>query len=231
MAKLRITSMKSFTDEDGGTLKLIKPSTTVRPVNYWSVPRWWSTRTRVDYEHCARVDDTANGKSIYISSSTGFPNLLIEESGGNYAFDNDKTREHINRIFVTSDPTLQAGDDYLCPLRRGAITLVNTKVTPVTKDIGILDLQGPNTYVVGESASQSVVNITGREPSNLSVIHTWGCSDELEITPSNQGFGSMKYKAIKAGVGEVFLRVEARPEEGEVLNNPTTFKKNITVTP
>ena len=226
---IRVTSMKSFTDQSG-TLEFVDPLTTVRPINYWSVPRWWGTRDRTIYEHCARVDDTANGKSIYISSSTEFPNLLIEESGGNYTFDSDKTREHINRIFVTSDPTLQGGDDYLCPLRRGDITFVGTKV-PVIKDIGILDLQGPDTYVVGESASQSVVNITGREPSNLSVLHTWGCSDELEITPSHQGFGSMKYKAIKAGVGEVFLRVEARPEEGEVLNNPTVFRKSITVAP
>ena len=124
MAKIRITSMDSFTDEEGGTLVLVNPDDTPRPVNYWSVPRWWGTRERTIYEHCARVDDTANGKSIYVSSSTGFPLLLIEETGGTYTFDSDKTREHINRIWVTDDPSLKTGEDYRCPLRRADIIKV-----------------------------------------------------------------------------------------------------------
>ena len=124
MAKIRITSMDSFTDEEGGTLVLVNPDDTPRPVNYWSVPRWWGTRERTIYEHCARVDDTANGKSIYVSSSTGFPLLLIEETGGTYTFDSDKTREHVNRIWVTDDPSLKTGDDYRCPLRRADIIKV-----------------------------------------------------------------------------------------------------------
>ena len=124
MAKIRITSMDSFTDEEGGTLVLVNPDNTPRPVNYWSVPRWWGTRQRTIYEHCARVDDTANGKSIYVSSSTGFPQLLIEETGGVYTFDSDKTREHVNRIWVTDDPSLKTGEDYRCPLRRADIIKV-----------------------------------------------------------------------------------------------------------
>ena len=124
MAKLRITGMDSFTDVDGGTLVLVNPDDTPRPVNYWSVPRWRGTKERTIYEHCARVDDTANSKSIYIASSTANPVLLIEEAGGNYTFDSDKTREHVNRIWVTNDPTLQTGEDYRCPLRRGDITPV-----------------------------------------------------------------------------------------------------------
>ena len=124
MAKIRITSMDSFTDEEGGTLVLVNPDDTPRPVNYWSVPRWWGTRERTIYEHCARVDDTANGKSIYVSSSTGFPLLLIEETGGTYTFDSDKTREHVNRIWVTDDSSLKTGEDYRCPLRRADIIKV-----------------------------------------------------------------------------------------------------------
>ena len=124
MAKIRVTGMDTFTDEEGGTLVLVNPDDTPRPVNYWSVPRWWGTQERTIYEHCARVDDTANNKSIYIASSTNFPVLLIEEKGGNYTFDSDKTREHVNRIWVTSDPALKTGDDYRCPLRRGDITKV-----------------------------------------------------------------------------------------------------------
>ena len=124
MASIRITSMDSFTDEDGGTLVLVNPDDTPRPINYWAVPRWWGSQERTIYEHCARVDDTANGKSIYISSSTANPVLLIEEAGGTYTFDSDKTREHVNRIWVTDDPTLQTGDDYRCPLRRADIIKV-----------------------------------------------------------------------------------------------------------
>ena len=82
MASIRITSMETFEDQDG-TLELVHPDDTPRPVNYWSVPRWWGSQDRTIYEHCARVDDTANNKSIYIASSTSFPVLLIEETGGN----------------------------------------------------------------------------------------------------------------------------------------------------
>ena len=124
MASIRVTSMDSFTDEVGGTLVLVNPDDTPRPINYWSVPRWWGSQERTIYEHCARVDDTANNKSIYIASSTANPVLLIEEAGGAYTFDSDKTREHVNRIWVTNDPTLQTGEDYRCPLRRGDITPV-----------------------------------------------------------------------------------------------------------
>ena len=125
MAKLRVTSMDSFTDVDGGSLVLVNPDDTPRPINYWSIPRWWGAQKRTIYAHCARVDDTANNKSIYIASSTNFPVLLIEEAGGNYTFDSDKTREHVNRIWVTSDPAFKVGEAYRCPLRRADITKVN----------------------------------------------------------------------------------------------------------
>ena len=121
MASIRVTSMDTFTDVNGTTLVLVNPDDTPRPINYWSVPRWWGSQERTIYEHCARVDDLANNKKIYIASSTGFPNLLIEEAGGNYTFDSDKSREHIDRIFVTDDLTFKTGDDYMCPLRRGDI--------------------------------------------------------------------------------------------------------------
>ena len=125
MAQIRITSMETFTDEGGGTLVLVHPDETVRPNGYWSVPRWWGNLDRTIYEHCARIDDTANNKTIYVSSATRFPVLLIEEAGGTYTFDSDKTREHVDRIWVTDDASLQTGEDYFCPLRRGDIVKVN----------------------------------------------------------------------------------------------------------
>ena len=116
--------MDSFSDQSGD-LVLVNPDDTPRPINYWSVPQWWGPQSRTIYAHCARVDDNANGKSIYIASETQFPVLLIEEAGGNYSFDSDFSREHVDRIWVTADPDLKVGDDYQCPLRRGAITKVN----------------------------------------------------------------------------------------------------------
>ena len=124
MASIRVTGMDSFEDASG-TLVLVHPDDTPRPINYWSIPRWWGAQKRTIYAHCARVDDTANNKSIYIASSTNFPVLLIEEAGGNYTFDSDKTREHVNRIWVTNDPAFKVGEDYRCPLRRAEITKVN----------------------------------------------------------------------------------------------------------
>ena len=125
MASIRVTSMVSFTDQDAGkTLVLIDPDLTPRPVGHWTVPQWWEKAERTIYAHCARVDDLANGKSIYIASSTRFPRILIEENAGVYTFDSDKTREYINRIWVTDDPELKTGVDYRCPLRRGDITQV-----------------------------------------------------------------------------------------------------------
>ena len=119
---IRVTSMETF-EEQSGDLELVLPSTTVRPVNYWSVPRWWGSQERTIYEHCARVDNTATGETIYISSETNFPRILIEYDG-NYTFDSDRTREHVDRIWITTDPTLKVGDDYVCPLRRAEIEKV-----------------------------------------------------------------------------------------------------------
>ena len=121
--KIRVTGMDSF-EEQSGSLVLVNPDDTPRPINHWSVPRWWGTQERTIYAHCARVDDTANNKTIYIASETQFPRILIEEAGGNYTFDSDRTREHVDRIWITDDPALQTGDDYICPLRRGEITAV-----------------------------------------------------------------------------------------------------------
>ena len=120
---IRVTSMSTFEDQSGD-LELVLPSTTARPANYWSVPRWWGTNERTIYEHCARVDNTATGDSIYISSETNFPNIYIEYDGTNYTFDSDRSRSHVDRIWITSDPALKAGDDYICPLRRKEITKV-----------------------------------------------------------------------------------------------------------
>ena len=120
---IRVTSMETFTDQTGD-LVLVHPDTTARPNGYWSVPRWWGDLNRTIYEHCARVDNTSTGESVYISSKTRFPQILIEETGGTYTFDSDHTREHVDRIWVTSDPNLQVGDDYRCPLRRAPITQV-----------------------------------------------------------------------------------------------------------
>jgi hypothetical protein len=117
-----ITSMKTY-KEQSGCLHLIDPDTTVRPITHWSVPRWWWKGTRVVYEGCARVDNLDNGEIIYVASNTRIPRLKIRYDGGCYYFDEDFKREHIDRIWITTDPLLIDGIDYFVPLR-GPITPV-----------------------------------------------------------------------------------------------------------
>lgn len=114
--------MNSFKDQSG-SLVLINPNITPRPINYWSVPRWWGAQKRTIYAHCARVDDTANDRTIYIASATSFPQILIEEDEGNYTFDSDRKRSHVDRICIVSN-TVTGVLDYRCPLRRRAITQI-----------------------------------------------------------------------------------------------------------
>ena len=116
--------MDSFKDQSG-SLVLINPNITPRPINYWSVPRWWGAQKRTIYAHCARVDDTANDRTIYIASATRFPRILIEEDGGNYTFDSDRKRAHVDRICVVPNNVTEILD-YRCPLRRRAITPIGS---------------------------------------------------------------------------------------------------------
>ena len=121
---ITITGKESFEDQSGD-LVFVDPDTTKRPVTHWSIPRWWNKNETVIYAGCARVDNTAAGESIYIASSTAFPRLKIEWDGTDYTFDSDHKREHINRIFVTSDPTFKVGDDYLVPIRDTATDFIH----------------------------------------------------------------------------------------------------------
>lgn len=117
-----ITSMKTFEEQSGG-LYLIDPDTTIRAITHWSVPRWWWYGDRTIYQGCARVDNVETGETIYVSSETLFPRLLIRYDSGCYYFDEDFKREYIDRIWVTSDPNLKTGVDFFVPLR-GRITPV-----------------------------------------------------------------------------------------------------------
>lgn len=117
-----ITSMKTYEEQSGG-LYLINPNVTKRPATHWSVPRWWWEGERTIYQGCARIDNTENGETIYVSSETLFPRLLIRYDGGCYYFDEDFEREHVDRIWVTSDPLLKTGIDFFVPYR-GLITPV-----------------------------------------------------------------------------------------------------------
>ena len=120
-----ITSMKTYEEQSGG-LYLINPDVTKRPATHWSVPRWWWEGERTIYQGCARIDNLENGETIYVSSETLIPRLLIRYDGGCYYFDEDFKREYIDRIWITSDPFLVTGVDFFVPLRG--------KITPVLGD-------------------------------------------------------------------------------------------------
>ena len=77
---MKTSVMESFTKKT--VLKLIKLNS--QACQLW-IPRWWSTR---QITSCARV------------LVRDFQICLL---WWYYTFDSDKTREHINRIFVTND--------------------------------------------------------------------------------------------------------------------------------
>ena len=100
MASIRVTSMDTFTDVNGTTLVLVNPDDTPRPINYWSVPRWWGSQERTIYEHCARVDDLANNKKILatyeVSDTKKFKNIIA--SGQRYT---DRNKDFTVKVDVS----------------------------------------------------------------------------------------------------------------------------------
>ena len=122
--QITITGLHSF-EGQSGDLTLVSPRTTDRPVNFWTVPRWWWNGDNTIYEGCVRVNNSDNNDQIYIAVTESNPHLKIAWNGSAYTFDGDSKRKHVTRIFVTTDASLQTGTDYRVPLRGAAITAVS----------------------------------------------------------------------------------------------------------
>ena len=161
-----ITGVKSFKDQSGD-LTFVSPDATARPVNYWTVPRWWYYGENTIYESCVRLNNSANNDQIYISTSTLFPHLKVEWNGSSYIFDEDNKREYIDRIWITRDSLLREGTDYQVPLR-GPIIQIGGSVADIS-------------YTIQNGGT----SFTLRSVGTVNYTVDWGDGSSLETSTSN----------------------------------------------
>ena len=155
MSEITITSFVDYKDKVGN-LELIPRGIDTRNLNHWDIKRWWY-EGRTIYEACARVNNTDNGDVLYIAASTNNPYLKIEYYAGEYIFDGDYKREHIDRILIE---TSGGNKDIAIPLR-GPIEEV--AVTPPL-EIGLnqgANWVGSNVYEVGQVVIAKTAAYTG----------------------------------------------------------------------
>jgi len=155
MSQITITSFVNYKD-NVGNLNLIPIDHDARNKNHWDINRWWY-EGRTIYEACARVDNTDNGDVLYIASSTNNPYLKIEFDGGNYTFDSDYKREHIDRILIK---TASDDIDIQVPLR-GTIETVTVSEPLSVAPNGGSNWVGTNVYVVGQTVEAKTAIFTG----------------------------------------------------------------------
>ena len=222
---IRVTSMDSFEDQTGD-LVLVSPTETPRPVGHWKVPQWWKPSDRTIYAHCARVDNTATGETIYIASKTRFPRILIEESGGTYTFDSDYKREHIERIWITSDPNLKTGQDFVVSPR--SIIVEGGGSAPPPLEVATPSTWDPtNVYETGEDVRVTTATYTGGSGS-ISYRWRWqsraNSADDWFNTPWVNGTNEAKVKTLSiTNVGQIRFHTQAR----QTLDGTTTNKNSF----
>ena len=229
--QIRVTSMDSFEDQQG-TLVLVSPDDTPRPVSHWSVPQWWKPSDRVIYAHCARVDNTATGETIYIASKTRFPRILIEESGGKYTFDSDFTREHIERIWITTDPNLQTGEDFVVEPRTKVVEAGGSTPDPLTVDTPVT-WDPANIYQVGETIAVTTATYTG---GSGSIVYRWrwqtraDALDDWNNTPWVNVTNEAEVKTQSlVNVGQVRFQSQARETIDGTTSNVNSFASVKTI--
>ena len=229
--QIRVTSMNSFEDQSG-TLVFVSPDDTPRPVSHWSVPQWWKPSSRTIYAHCARVDNTATGETIYIASKTRFPRILIEESGGKYTFDSDFTRKHIERIWITTDPNLKTGEDFVVE-PRSIIFKAGSSPTPALAVDTSVAWDPTNVYEVGESVNAITATYTG---GSGSIIYRWrwqsraNAGDDWFNTPWVDTTNVAKSLTLNlTNVGQIRFQSQARETIDGSTNNVNSFASVKTI--
>ena len=203
---ITITGLKSFKDQEGD-LTFVNPNTTPRPVNNWSIPRWWYNGNNTVYEGCIRVNNSQTNHQIYISCNEPNPYLKIEWDGSSYTFDSDRKRQYVTRIFITTDDELKVGSDYQVPLRGAPIF-----VTPGTES-----LAGGNT-----GSTTGSVTIDGIPTQNQTLTaNTSGLSDPAGIASFSYQWRSNNQAIAGATSNTLVL---SQNEVG------TTIRVSVTVT-
>ena len=154
MSEITITSFVDHKDKVGN-LELIPRGTDARNLNHWDVKRWWYYG-RTIYEACARVNNTDNGDVLYIASSTNNPYLKIEYDAGQYTFDGDYKRKHIDRILIENS----SGDkDIAIPLRGPIMSEVNIPFEVAQN--GGANWPAGNVFEVGQTVTAKTATFTG----------------------------------------------------------------------
>ena len=228
--RITITGLKSFKDQEGD-LTFVNPNTTPRPVNNWSIPRWWYNGNSTVYEGCVRIHNSQTDHQIYISCSDPYPYLKIEWDGSSYTFDSDRKRQYVTRIFITTDDELKIGSDYQVPLRGAPIF-----VTPGTES-----LAGGNTGTTTGS-----VTIDGTPTQNQTLTaNTSGLSDPAGIASfsyqwrsNNQAIAGATSNTLVLSQNEVGttirVSVSVTNNDGQVstlTSNATTPVANVNDSP
>jgi hypothetical protein len=232
MSEITITSFVDYKDESGG-LELIPIEHDARNKNHWDVKRWWY-QGRTLYEACARVNNTDNGDVLYIASSTNVPYLKIEYDAGEYTFDSDYAREHINRILIKTS----ANDiDIQIPLR-GVIAPVTVSEPTEPLEIapnGGANWVGGNTYEVGETVYGKTALFTGGiEP----ITYRWRIQTRASSADgwqdgngpwTNVTNNKVDISHVLTEVGQVRIHSQARENNApNALINSFTGAQNVT---
>ena len=229
MSQITITSFVNYKD-NVGNLNLIPIDHDARNKNHWDIDRWWY-EGRTIYEACARVDNTDNGDVLYIASSTNNPYLKIEFDGGNYTFDSDYKREHIDRILIkTSSDDI----DIQVPLRGTIETATVSQPLEIALNGGA-NWVGGNTYEVGETVYGKTALFTGGiEP----ITYRWRIQTRPSSTdPWNDGSGpwttvtnnKVDISHVLTEVGQVRLQSQARENNApNATINSSTGGQNVT---
>ena len=229
MSEITITSFVDYEDKSGD-LELIPLGYGARNLNHWDVKRWWYSG-RTIYEACARINNTSNGDVLYIASSTNFPRLKVEFNGGNYTFDSDNTREHIDRILIkTSSDDI----DIQVPLRGTIGSAVVSEPLSIAPNGGA-NWVGGNTYEVGETVYGRTAMFTGgiepityrwRIQTRASSGDSWGSGNGPWTIVTNN---KVDISHALTEVGQVRIHSQARENNApNALINSFTGGQNVT---
>lgn len=224
MSEITITSFVDYKDKVGN-LELIPRGIDARNLNHWDIKRWWY-EGRTIYEACARVNNTDNGDVLYIAASTNNPYLKIEYYAGEYIFDGDYKREHIDRILIE---TSGGNKDIAIPLRGPIEEVAVTSPLEIGLNQGA-NWVGSNVYEVGQVVIAKTAAYTGGiDP----VTYRWRIQtratsgdDWVQGSWTNTTNAKIDVPITLASTGQIKFQSQAKDVNGAV--NSITGIKTVT---